>query len=132
MNEDGESSEEEEQQQTVALVSSRGESPPMNSSTGGGYHAADSSPASPMPSIGAKPRTHPETSGELHGGRQQKTAGDTTMTRASEGAGRPDEAGHRSCLHQEARGSRKRVAKLWSKLRAVAYITSLQVGRDLV
>lgn len=128
MDEDGESSEEDEHRATP-MASSHREPSPISSSTGGGSHAADSSPASPMPFVGAEPRSEASSVGH-DDGEKQGTADGSTMTRASEGTGR-HEAGHRSRLQQGARASKERVAKLWSKLRAVAYIASLQVRKDV-
>lgn len=120
MDEDGESSEEEPQ---TVLVSSGREHQPTKSAA---------STTSPMPFVGADLGSHLETSSVEHndGENQDTTAeGPATMTRASEGIGNGRHAaGDRSRLQQGARVSRGRVARLWSKLRAVAYITSIQVG----
>lgn len=113
VDEDGDSSEEEEPQ-------------PQTVSAGGGSHATNSSLVSPTLLVGAEPGCHSTTPDGEQDSENQQTADGTTVTRASEGTGR-QEAGHRARLRP---GGACRVAKLWSKLRAVAYITSLQVGKD--
>eukprot|EP00903_Cladosiphon_okamuranus_P017344 g15979.t1 len=115
VDEDGESSGEEE------------ESQPQTVSAGGGFPAADPPRTSPAPAlVGVEPGCHSTTPGVEQNSGKQRNTDDTTVARAGEVDGRY-EADHRSRLQPGAcRVSRKRVAKLWSKLRAVAYITSLQ------
>lgn len=128
VDEDGESSEssEDEPQTPVQLVSSHTGDPPTKSSTGGGPHAVKSSTTSLLPLVGAEP------DGVEQDGEKQETT-DGTVASASQGVGNGRlEARNRSRLQQGARVSRARVARLWSKLRAVAYITSLQVPNGVL
>eukprot|EP00752_Nemacystus_decipiens_P011375 g10109.t1 len=74
----------------------------------------------PLPLVAETP-----SSAAGHNGGKQETGGGATMKSESEGTGRHED-GRRSRIREGARVSRERIAKLWSKLRAVAYITSLQ------